>query len=355
MVRGRLPPVGYSRRLGWTVLVALIVLTSAFVLPTVSGPSTPPRTVDRSAVVSSATTAVSVPARSVAVPGTAENLAEPAQSSASAGSVVRTVFPGFNTSLPGSFTSSVSAWQVGSPTYVPSTDTMWFPQRSVSIPGYPVPTVAPAAVYNLSTGGFDELVTNLSNASALAYDPGNGDVYATLPASDSVTVVNPRTGAIVDPAIPVGSAPDALAIDPNANQLFVANSGSSNVTVIDTVDNTVSFPSVPVGADPVSLAFDPQDKVVFVASAVTKFVYEIDAVNPGAVVNSTKVYYSPISEIAYSAQSGNLVATDPSSAYVTIINASSQGVMTRHRSRARRSLCHDLGKRDRVCPRKCDR
>src|SRR5271157_920768 len=328
MVRGRVQPVGNSRRLGWAVLVALIVLTSAFVLPTVPGPSTTHRAAIVSVAPSSPASVGSGATRSTDARVTTENLVASALSSASAGSVVRTVFPGFNTSLPGSFTSSVAAWQVGTPTYVPSTDTLWFPQRSVSIPGYPVPTIAPAAVYNLSTGGFDGLVTNLSNASALAYDPGNGYVYATLPASDSVAVVNPRTGAIVDPAIPVGSAPAALAVDPNANQLFVANSGSSNVTVINTVDNTVSVRGVGVGADPVSLAFDTYDKVVFVTSATTDFVYEINAANPASAVNQTKIYYAPASEIAYSALTGNLVATDPSSAYATIINASTQAVMT---------------------------
>src|SRR5271157_946012 len=328
MVRGRVQPVGNSRRLGWAVLVALIVLTSAFVLPTVPGPSTTHRAAIVSVAPSSPASVGSGATRSTDARVTTENLVASALSSASAGSVVRTVFPGFNTSLPGSFTSSVAAWQVGTPTYVPSTDTLWFPQRSVSIPGYPVPTIAPAAVYNLSTGGFDELVTNLSNASALAYDPGNGYVYATLPASDSVAVVNPRTGTIVVPAIPVGSAPDALAVDPNANQLFVANSGSSNVTVVDTVDNTVSFPSVPVGAVPVSLAFDPQDKLVFVANAETSAVSVINATNLTQSLQAIKLLNGPASTVAYSSQFNTVLATVPSSKYATIISAFHQAPIT---------------------------
>jgi YVTN family beta-propeller protein len=328
MVERRVQPVGHSLRLGWTVLVVVVVVASGFVVTAVPVPSPVHRTPVSSVPPSSPATFASGAARSVAVPRAAGDAGDLALSSASAGSVVRTVFPGFNTSLPGSFTSSVATWQVGTPTYVPSTDTLWFPQRSVPVPGYPTPTIAPAAVYNLSTGGFTELVTNLSNASALAYDPGNGYVYATLPASNSVAVVNPRTGAIVDSSIPVGVAPVALALDRNANLLFVANSGSSNVTVIDALTNTVSIPGVTVGADPLSLAFDPHDKVVFVTSGVTEFVYEINAASPTSNVNRTGIYYSPVSEISYSAISGNLVATDPSSAYATIINASRQALMT---------------------------
>jgi DNA-binding beta-propeller fold protein YncE len=176
------------------------------------------------------------------------------------------------------------------------------------------------------SGEFDGLVTGLSNAAALAYDPTSGNVYAALPGENSVAVVNSRTGAIVDPAIPVGSAPAALVLD--ANQLFVANSGSSNVTVINTVDNTVSVANVSVGPDPVSLALDSYDQSVFVASARSEYVYEINATSPMNHVNSTKVYYAPVSGLSYSSLSGDLIATDPSSPYATILNGSTQGVVT---------------------------
>jgi len=327
MVPCRPRRAGASGRLGLTVLITLVVLASVFALPATVAPGTVHTTAPPPVPTSFHRAEAPSAAPDTYVPRTEASPAEVPLSSASAESVVRTIFPGFNSSLPGSFTSSVYAWQVGSPTYVPSTDTLWFPQRSVSLPGYPFPTIAPAAVYNLATGGFSELVTNLSNASALAYDPVSGNVYATLPASNSVAVVNPRTGAIVDPAIPVGTAPDALAVDPNTNELFVANSGSSNVTVVDTTHNSVLFPNVTVGADPTSLAFDPHDNVVFVASAGAKSVYDIDAANP-AKVNLTGIYYWPVSRITYSPFSGNLVATNPSSLYASIINATTQGLMT---------------------------
>ncbi len=200
MVLGRPRCVVAFPRRGLTVLVAILVLASAFALPATGG---------RVAVhAPTATASVVLP------PNKAETLGAPrstdlspetsdtALSAASAGSVVRTLFPGFNTSLPGSFTSSVSSWQVGSPTYVPSTDTLWFPQRSVPLPGYPVPSIAPVAVFNLASGEFDKLVTNLSNASALAYDPTSGNVYAALPGDNSVAVVNSRTGVVCRPRHP---------------------------------------------------------------------------------------------------------------------------------------------------------
>ena len=312
--------VGASARRSWAIFAAVVVVASVFVLPSAAsqyashGPNLAP--------AASLPTTARPESRQLAAPPPASAKATPDLPSASAGVVTRTIFPGFNTSLPGSFTSSVGAWTFGSPTYVPTTDTLWFPQRSVSVPGYPYPSVAPAAVFNLSTGGFDRLVTNLSNASALAYDPGNGDIYATIPALDSVVAIDPRTGAIVASQIPVGSSPAALAFDPNADHLFVANSGSSNVTVIDTVDNKVSIDSVPVGTDPVSLAFDPQDELVFVANGGTNAVSVINATNPSAPLPKINLVYGDASEVAYSPQSDTVVAAVPASDFATVIDAS---------------------------------
>ncbi len=112
------------------------------------------------------------------------------------------------------------------------------------------------------------------------------------------------------------------------DELFVANSGSSNVTVINTINNTVAVPNVGVGPDPVSLAFDSYDQSVFVASAGSVYVYVINATVPTNSVNQTKVYYAPISGLAYSRLSGDLIATDPASPYATVLNGSSQGVVT---------------------------
>ena len=218
MAIGRARAVGVPWHHGWVVVLALTMIASSVIVPRASAPGA-------QEPLANASERASLPGTGVRDSGAPTSLSQPKESSGSSnsatvpvGSVVRTVFPGFNTSLPGSFTSSVSAWDVGSPVYVPSTDTIWFPQRGVSIPGVPFPTIAPAAVFNLATKSFDQLVTNLSNASALAYDPGNGFLYATEPGTDSVAVINPVTDAIVKPSIPVGSDPDCDRLRPQLKQ-----------------------------------------------------------------------------------------------------------------------------------------
>ncbi|HYB78306.1 MAG TPA: hypothetical protein VEG66_00910, partial [Thermoplasmata archaeon] len=147
----------------FTVLVAALVFASAMAVPALSS------TGQRTNATLLAPALFGSPARPtidashpVEVPET--SAAAPGFSAGSIGEVSRTIFPGFNTTLAGSFTSSVATWSVGTPAYVPTTNTLWFPQRAVPVAGDPVPSVAPAAVFNVSTGEFDRLDTNLSNA-----------------------------------------------------------------------------------------------------------------------------------------------------------------------------------------------
>src|SRR5208282_3295491 len=192
----------------------------------------------------------------------------------------------------------------------------------------PFPTISPAAVFNLATKSFDQLVTNLSNASALAYDPGNGFLYATEPGTDSVAVINPVTDAIVKPSIPVGSDPDAIAFDPASNSVFVANYGSSNATVIDALSNKVSTSSVPVGANPVAVIDDATDGLLFVANAGGSFISVIRADSPLTPRPSIALFDGPASGLAFSSRTDKLLATIVSSAYATIIDAGSQAVVS---------------------------
>ena len=140
--------------------------------------------------------------------------------------------------------------------------------------------------------------------------------------------MNPRTGALADRGIPVGSAPDALAVNPTAAQLYVANSGSSNVTVINTADNTVSFPSFTVGSDPISLAFDPLDNLVFVANAGNAFLSVINLTHMVVQNPNITLVNGPAAGLAFSRQSDRLLATTPSNLNVTLIDARLQSPLS---------------------------
>jgi YVTN family beta-propeller protein len=305
------------------VLLVFVLLASTLMLPLATGPGRSPGLPTGSVPTAITLNKVDSVGRAAVTSGAA---AIPTSLSLTAGSVVRTVFPGFNTSLPGSFTSSVSAWQVGNPAFVPSTNTVWFPQRSVSVPGIPAPTVSPAAVFNLTSGGFDQLVTNVSNASAFVYDPGNGNLYATDPTANSVLVVNPRTESVVGSPIPVGSDPTAIAFDPPSNNVFIANSGSANVTVISALDDRVLVANVAVGIDPVALVDDPQDALVFVANAGTYAISVITAEDPSSL-GSIPLAFGPATGLSYSPRTDTVVATVASTNFAAVLEASTQAII----------------------------
>ncbi len=241
-------------------------------------------------------------------------------SGAAAGSLVRTVFPGYNATLPGNFPGSVQGWQVGTPAYVPATQELWLPNRAVSVNGIPAPPIAPAIVYNATTNQFAGFDLAVENTSAFLYDPNNGFLYSADWANDTVGVIDPTTGGWAHAAIPVGALPNALAIDDSTNTLYVANYGSANVTVVNTATNAIAVSGISTGPNPHSEAFDSFDNSLFVADGGDSWVWSIDTLTD----SSSK--YSPVTGIpggvAYSRAAGTIAITSSSGSKLTILNSS---------------------------------
>ena len=236
-------------------------------------------------------------------------------------SVTRTLFPGFNATLPTQFSSSVTAWQVGEPAYVPTTSSIWFPQEATPTAGVPAPSVSPAFVFNLTKTTYSGFVLNASNDSAFAFDPVNGLVYAVNTGEDDVTVLNPQTGLEVGSPLPVGKSPAAVVVDPATNEVFVANSGSANLTVISGAQNEVLIGNVPVGTDPVALADDPQDGLVFVANGGSSELSVVSTTSPLSSLSPVPLFYGPAAGVSYSPKTSNVIATIPSAGYATLVHA----------------------------------
>lgn len=64
----------------------------------------------------------------------------------------------------------------------------------------------------------------------LAADPARSRVYATVPASNSVAVIDTTTFSIIK-TIPIGSNPMGLALSADRSKLWVANSGSTTAAI----------------------------------------------------------------------------------------------------------------------------
>ncbi|WP_420081216.1 YncE family protein [Streptomyces sp. JL4002] len=82
-----------------------------------------------------------------------------------------------------------------------------------------------------------------------------GRVYVANLHSDTVSVVDPRTGTVTD-TVPVGDTPNGLAVAPDGSRVHVADFGSDTLSVIDTRTAT-TLRTVPVGSGPTGVATTP--------------------------------------------------------------------------------------------------
>ena len=145
-----------------------------------------------------------------------------------------------------------------------------------SISGAPTPTIA------LGSAG----------PSAVAIDEADGIAVIANTKSNSVSLVNLLTNAVIGGAIAVGSAPTGVAVDdllPH-HLAYVVNSGSNSISVIDlslatpAVTQTLSLTSyipglIPVGTVPFSIGVNPLTHRAFVANQSTNLGTILDLAN----------------------------------------------------------------------------
>ena len=114
------------------------------------------------------------------------------------------------------------------------------------------------------------------HASALAVSPDGRYVVCANAASDTLSVIDTRTDAVVEtiwakpsPADLFGAQPNALAFDPAGRTLYVANGTQNAVAVVafDPADRESKLLGlIPVGWFPGALVFDAPRRTLHVAN-----------------------------------------------------------------------------------------
>ncbi|HXY46809.1 MAG TPA: YncE family protein, partial [Thermoplasmata archaeon] len=259
---------------------------------------------------------------SVAPPATAHRgstreLPDSAPVNPSAGSLFRTVFPNYNTTTSFNFPGTVWDWQVGTPAFIPSTNSLWLPTRAVPAVGGPLPLIAPVVVYSETLETFTGVVPSVQNSSALLYDPSNGLVYSAESFNNTVVAVSASSGGWVQ-TFPVGTDPTALALDPHSSLLYVANTGSTNLTAINCSTSMIWNSSIMTGPSPRALAFDPFNQQLFVADGGDPWIYDVNTTT-NASAKYAAVAPNPL-DLAFSASGQWLAVTSSSGSRVTFLN-----------------------------------
>jgi hypothetical protein len=126
--------------------------------------------------------------------------------------------------------------------------------------------------YDLSTGKATHAIPVGLHPAALALDETRGLLYVANGNSDSVSIINTATNAVLDTKalqifpVPVkGISPTALALSPDGATLFVACGGINAVAVFDTRSRSVRG-LIPTGWYPNALSLSPDGKHLAVAT-----------------------------------------------------------------------------------------
>ena len=103
-----------------------------------------------------------------------------------------------------------------------------------------------------------------------------GDLaYVANQGTNTVTVINTKTGAVVGSPIVVGSAPTGVLASADGSKVFVTNRTSGTVSVIRTLDNTV-IGSVRVGTSPEQMALNSTGTKLYVTNYGSSNVSVVD-------------------------------------------------------------------------------
>jgi YVTN family beta-propeller protein len=153
-----------------------------------------------------------------------------------------------------------------------------------------------------------EIVTGL-HASALARSPDGRHVVCANAASDTLSVIDTATDAVVEtiwakpsPAELFGAQPNALAFDPSGRTLYVAN-GTQNAVAVVAFDPkgraSKLLGLVPVGWFPGAVVYDAPRRTLHVANvkghAAAPKPYESEAAAPGAEGFNSHHYHGSLS------------------------------------------------------------
>jgi YVTN family beta-propeller protein len=183
-------------------------------------------------------------------------------------------------------------------------------------------------------GAVTSTVATGTSPNAVAYDPGDGDVYVGNYGSTpgTVTVFNAASDALIT-TITVGTEPYALTYDSANGYVYVANFQSNSVSVINGANYSLishSVNTILVGTGPSSIAYDSANGYLYVTDFTSNtYVSVINGANNSLIshsVNTITVGTSP-SGAAYDTTNGYVYVSNMGSASVSVINPASEAVI----------------------------
>ena len=165
---------------------------------------------------------------------------------------------------------------------------------------------------------------------SIAVNPATNRVYVANSGSNSVTVIDGATNAVVGSPIPVGVGPIGIAVNPSTNRVYVVNFNSTadhgSVTVVDGSTNAVIGAPVTVGAHPLSAAVNPVINRIYVADGLGRNVSEIDGAT-NTVIGNLFPIDSGSGNVAVNPDNNRIYVVGQQGNAVTVIDGATNAVV----------------------------
>jgi YVTN family beta-propeller protein len=115
------------------------------------------------------------------------------------------------------------------------------------------------------------------DAQAIRYDAADGDLVVANEGSDSISIVDPSSGAVNSIALTPGFQPDSIGIDISRNVIYVGGAGNDNISVVNGTTDTLLLQTIAVGGAPTAILYDPSSDRIYVSNCESNNLTVINA------------------------------------------------------------------------------
>jgi YVTN family beta-propeller protein len=163
------------------------------------------------------------------------------------------------------------------------------------------------------TGG-----TSFFSPAGVAYNSDNNNLYVTNRGSDTLSVINGTTNALVDEVSLDTIAPSSIIYNAANNYIYVTNMGSNTVSVINGTTNSI-VANIPVGLGPNGIAYNQNNGDVYVANSINGTISIVDGLENTVARTIPLGSGNNPNDIIYDVNNDRLFATNTNSSTVSVI------------------------------------
>jgi YVTN family beta-propeller protein len=170
----------------------------------------------------------------------------------------------------------------------------------------------------LTTGELEGEGTGFFSPAGIAYNSDTGNLYVTNRGSDTVSVINGTTNALVDEISVDAVAPSGIVYNAANNYIYVTNMGSNTVSVLNGTTNTI-VANIPVGLGPNGIAYNQNNGDVYVANSINGTISVIDGLE-NTITSTIPIGANNVpNDISYNVNNDRLFVINTNSSTVSAI------------------------------------